>query len=71
MDRYEIYGYGGYNSRSDYESALHCAAELVRNHWKQTGALGECFAVVFDKLNRYRVAVWLTNDLKVKFRKLF
>lgn len=71
MVRYTIYGYGGYNGRSDYESALQCAAEMVRNHWKETGALGESFAVVYDKLNRTRVVVWLTDDLKVKYRKLF
>ena len=71
MDRFEIYGYGGYNGRSDYEGALQYAAELVRNHLIETGALGECFAVVYDKLNRTRVIVWLTEDLKVKYRKLF
>lgn len=71
MDRYAIYGYGGYNIRSDYESALQCAAEMVRNQWKYTGALGECFAEVYDKLNRTRVIVWLTEELKVKYRKLF
>lgn len=71
MDRYVIYGYGGYNARTDYDSALQYAAELVRNHWRDTGALGESFAVVYDKLNRTRVVVWLTEDLKVKYRKLF
>ena len=71
MDRYEIYVYGGYNGRSDYESALHCAAEMIRYHWEDTGALGECYGIVYDKLNRTRVAVWLTEDLKIKYRKLF
>lgn len=71
MDRYVIYGYGGYNARADYDSALQYAANLVRNHWRDTGALGESFAVVYDKLNRTRVVVWLTEDLKVKYRKLF
>lgn len=71
MDRYAIYGYSGYNIRSNYESALQCAAEMVRNQWKYTGAFGECFAEVYDKLNRTRVIVWLTEDLKVKYRKLF
>ena len=71
MVRYTIYCYGGYNGCSDYESALQCAAEMIRNHWKETGAIGECFAVVYDKLNRTRVVVWLTEDLKVKYRKLF
>lgn len=71
MSRYVIYGYGGYNGRTDYQSALDCAAEMVRNHWKQTGEYGESFAVVYDKLNRTRVVVWLTDDLKVKYRKLF
>lgn len=71
MTRYAIYGYGGYNGRCDFGSALQCAAELVRNHWKQSGALGECFAVVYDKLNHTRVVVWLTDDLKIKYRKLF
>lgn len=71
MSRYVIYGYGGYNGRADYRSALDCAAEMVRNHWRQTGEYGESFAVVYDKLNRTRVVVWLTGDLKVKYRKLF
>lgn len=71
MVRYTIYCYGGYNGRSDYESALQCAAEMVRDHWKRTGEFGESFAVVYDKLNRTRVVVWLTEDLKVKYRKLF
>lgn len=71
MSRYTIYCYGGYNGRSRYTEALICAAEMVRNHWKETGALGESFAVVYDKLNRTRVVVWLTDDLKVKYRKLF
>ena len=71
MGRYAIYGYGGYNGRSDYESALQYAAELIRSHYKETGALGECFAVVYDKLNRTRVVVWLIEDMKVKYRKLF
>lgn len=71
MDRYIIFCYGGFNGRSDYESALQCAAEMVRNHYKETGALGECFAVVYDKLNRSRVVVWLTDELMVKYRKLF
>lgn len=71
MSRYVIYGYGCYNCRPDYESALQCAAELVRSEYKYTGIIGECFAVVYDKLNRTRVVVWLTDDLKVKYRKLF
>ena len=71
MVRYTIYCYGGYNGHSEYEGALQCAAEMIRNHWKETGYLGECFAVVYDKLNRTRVVVWLTEDLKVKYRKLF
>lgn len=71
MERFRIFVYGGYNGRSDYDSALQCAAELVRNQWKQTGELGACFAIVYDMLNRNRVAVWLTDDLKIKYRKLF
>lgn len=71
MNRFNIYGYGCLNCRTDYEIALQYAAELVRSHYKETGALGECFAVVYDKLNRTRVVVWLTEDLKVKYRKLF
>lgn len=71
VNRFNIYGYGCLNCRNDYESALLYAAELVRSHYKETGYLGECFAVVYDKLNRTRVVVWLTDDLKVKYRKLF
>lgn len=71
MERYRIFVYGGYNGRSSYEDALQCAAEMVRNQWKETGELGTCFAIVYDLLNRTRVVVWLTDDLKVKYRKLF
>lgn len=71
MARFIIYVYGGYNECSRYTEALICADKMVRNHWKETGALGESFAVVYDKLNRTRVIVWLTEDLKIKFRKLF
>lgn len=71
MDRFTIYVYGGFNGRSTFGNALSCAAELIRNHYKETGELGECFAIVYDKLNRTRTVVWLTEDLKVKYRKLF
>lgn len=71
VNRYNIYGYGCLNCRPDYESALQYAAQLVRDHWKNTGDLGSSFAVVYDKLNRTRVVVWLTEDMKVKYRKLF
>lgn len=71
MNRYVIYGYGCFNCRPDYESALQCGAEFVRSQYKQNGSFGECFAIVYDKLNRTRVVVWLTEDLKVKYRKLF
>lgn len=71
MDRYTIFTFGGLNRRSDYENALNCAAEMVRSQWRQTGELGMCFAVVYDMLNRNRVVVWLTDDLSIKYRKLF
>lgn len=71
MGRYVIFVYDGSYRHSDYESALSYAAELVRNQWKETGELGACFAIVYDLLNRTRVVVWLTDDLKVKYRKLF
>lgn len=71
INRFNIYGYGCLNCRNDYESALMYAAELIRSQYKKNGALGECFAMVYDKLNRTRVVVWLTDDMKVKYRKLF
>lgn len=71
MGRYVIFGYGNSNRRSDYEGALNCAAEMIRSQWKETGELGTCFAIVYDLLNRTRVVVWLTEDMKVKYRKLF
>ena len=71
MGRYIIFGYGESNRRADYESSLSCAAEMVRDKWKETGELGACFAIVYDLLNRSRVVVWLTDDMKVKYRKLF
>ncbi|MBQ6127734.1 hypothetical protein IJI69_03525 [Candidatus Saccharibacteria bacterium] len=71
MNSYNIYGYGNVNFQPTFGNALSYAAELIRDHWKETGDLGECFAVVYDKLNHTRTIVWLTDDLKVKYRKLF
>ena len=71
MERYRIFGYGGYNGRSDFNSALECATEMVRYQWVQTGELGACYAVIYDMLNRRRVFVWLAEDMTVQSRKWF
>lgn len=71
MNRFRILFFNGYNARVDFQSALACASEGVRDHYRDTGDLSECFALIYDKLNRHRTLVWLNDDLKVKFRKVF
>lgn len=69
--RFEIYGYGYFNSRTTYQEALQWASESVRKHWRETGSNGESFAIIYDKLNRTRTIVWLNGELKIKYRKLY
>ena len=71
MGRYIVFLYDEDYRCADYESALSYAAEKIRDQWKDTGELGACFAIVYDLLNRTRVIVWLTDDMKIKYRKLF
>lgn len=68
--RYTIYLFGGYNGSPDLHSALDYARDQVKNHYIETGNFGECFAVVYDKLNHFRWFVWLDEGLKIKCKRV-
>lgn len=68
--RYTIYLFGGYNGSPTLQSALDYAKGVVRAHYIETGYSGECFALIYDKLNHYRWLVWLDENFIVRYKKI-
>lgn len=71
MDRYKIFFNGGFNGRDIFNDALNCAAEGVRNHYRNGGNLAECFALIYDTQARKRVLCWLDEKLQIKYRNIY
>lgn len=68
--RYVVYLFGGYNGSPDLHSALDYAKGVVKAHYLENGYSGECFAVVYDKLNYFRWFVWLDEGFKVRCKRV-
>lgn len=71
MTRFKIFFFNGYNGRDSFEDALNCAAEGVRNHYRNGANLAECFALIYDTQARKRVLSWLDEKLQIKYRNIY
>lgn len=69
MDRFRIYVEGGYNGRETYAQAISYAHCALINKWQDSGDILACWALIRDTQKGVDTLVFLTLDMKIKFKK--
>lgn len=69
--RYAIYFCGGWNAAPTFEKALEIARVGVKTHYEQTDAIGESFAVIYDKLNYSRWIMFKVSKGETRYKQVY